>query len=68
VSDRNPYEIPAWEAVEVIGGKGHHITVSQLTKDKIVRSLADHFKEATGTWLVPEEFCTDCDYRRRCEQ
>jgi len=68
MSERSPYEILAWEAVEILEMRGYHITVSQFTKEKIIRVLADHFKDAAESWLVPEGFCADCEYRRRCEQ
>ena len=33
-----------------------------------IEKLAKNLEEDVTDWLVPEEFCADCDYQRRCNQ
>ena len=33
-----------------------------------IEKLAKNLEEDVRDWLVPEEFCADCDYQRRCNQ
>ena len=36
--------------------------------NEAIAKLAEKLEYDVTDWLVPEEFCSDCDYQRRCNQ
>jgi len=54
-----PYRIWACEVLKLIDDKHQH------TEETVVK-LTEKLREDVRDWLVPEEFCSDCDYQRRC--
>jgi hypothetical protein len=36
-------------------------------KDDVAKAMAVKLKDDLEKWLVWEWFCSDCDYKRRCE-
>ena len=58
------YEKWAYEILQLVDNQ------CQLTEytEETVMKLAKKLKNDVANWLVPEEFCADCDYQRRYNQ
>ena len=41
---------------------------SEYCYDDCVKLLAEKLESDCKDWLVPEQFCSDCDHQRRCNQ